>query len=42
MATYGYKREDGTYFEVEQSMKEYVALTECRASPATVSMSRPQ
>ena len=29
MATYGYKREDGTYFAVEQSMKEYVALKEC-------------
>jgi len=29
MATYGYKREDGTYFEAEQSMKEYEALTHC-------------
>lgn len=29
MATYGYEREDGTYFEVTQSMKEYEALKVC-------------
>lgn len=29
MPTYGYMRDDGHYFEVVQSMKDYVALTEC-------------